>query len=81
MKHRIASHVRIEPHKFRIAVELIPDTEEEKTAIKNLAQERSSQQQREMIDNYLNFQLNLGNYSVIDLMEQKESLFILNIFI
>lgn len=81
MKHRIVSHVRIEAHKFRIAVELLPDTEEEKKAISKLQQGVASQEQRDMIDNYLNFQLNLGEYSVIDLMEQKESLFILNIFI
>jgi len=81
MKHTINSKKHIDTHQSLISVELIPETEIEKQAILHVQATIASDEERELVENYLNFSLGLSNYSVVDLIDQKGNTFFLKIFI
>lgn len=66
MKHTIKSNQRIDIHNSIVTVELLPENDTEKNAIKNMATFTSTDAEKELVENYLHFNLWLGDYSVLD---------------
>ena len=81
MKHSIKSKQTIDSHNSIVTVQLLPDNDAEKNAIKNLQNLTPTQDERDLVENYLNFSLGLGNYSVVESLNQTDNLFVLKIFI
>ena len=71
MKNKVLSKQSLGSSQWQVSVELQPDTQAEATAIANVQRAEGSAQEREFIDNYLNFNLNLGEYSVVKLLKQQ----------
>ncbi|MDO7887842.1 hypothetical protein [Hymenobacter cheonanensis] len=71
MKHKILSKQSVGNSQYEVSVELLPDTQAEATAIRNVQQAEGSEQERAFMDNYLNFNLNLGSYSIVRIMKQQ----------
>lgn len=80
MKHLIKSKQNLDSHNLILAVELIPENVTEENAIKNMASFTSTEDEKELVENYLHFNLGLGNYSVVD-GQQSGKIFTLKIFI
>ena len=81
MKHTIKNNQRLDSHNFKVTVQLIPENDAEKNAIKNLQTLTATQDERDLVENYLHFSLGLGNYSVVESLNQTDTLFLLKIFI
>lgn len=64
-----------------VEVELFPDNDVERNAIKNLQTMTATEIERELVENYLHFNLGLGEYSVLQSLDQKGNKFILKIFV
>lgn len=80
MKHIIKSKQHIDSHNSIVTVELQPDNDTEANAIKNMATFNSSDAEKELVENYLHFNLGLGNYSVVD-GQQAGNIFTLKVFV
>jgi hypothetical protein len=65
MTHTIISKPNIGGQKI-IVVQLNPDNDKEKNAIKNVASFKATDQERDIVDNYLLFNIKLAGYSVIN---------------
>lgn len=65
MKHKIIRDQNIGNHLSHVTVQLIPENATETKAIINCEKVEASDSERELVDNYLLFQLGLGNYSVV----------------
>ncbi|MDP2303661.1 MAG: hypothetical protein Q8N03_14680 [Ignavibacteria bacterium] len=81
MKHKIISKEHKINHENLITVQLLPENEMETKAIQNVEKAEATKNEKELVDNYLNFSLRLGNYSIIELVNQKKNVFVLKIFI
>jgi hypothetical protein len=81
MKHKIINKEHILNRENLITVQLIPENEMEAKAIQNVEKAESNNDEKELVDNYLHFSLGLGNYSIIELINQKKSIFVLKVFI
>jgi hypothetical protein len=81
MKHSINSKQKIDIHNMVVEVELFPDNDVERNAIKNLQTMTATEIERELVENYLHFNLGLGEYSVLQSLDQKGNKFILKIFV
>lgn len=81
MKHTIKVKQKIDLHHSIVKVELLPDNDTEKTAIKNVETMAASDNERELVENYLHFSLGLGNYSVVKLISQEGNNVTLQIFV
>lgn len=81
MKHTIKAKQKIDLHNSIVKVELLPDNETEETAIKNVVTMTASDNERELVENYLHFGLGLGNYSVVKLISQEGNMVTLQIFV
>lgn len=81
MKHSIKSKQRIDIHNSIVTVQLLPGSDIEKNAIKNLQNLAGSDAEKELVENYLHFSLELGDYSVVELINQTDTLFVLQIFV
>ena len=79
MKHKIINKTEINVNHLLIAIELIAENESEITAIKNVANINATEEERELISNYLLFCLG-DKYSVVDLNNQKQNYFLLKVF-
>jgi hypothetical protein len=71
VKNKIISKQSLGSSQWQVSVELLPDTQAEAIAITNVQRAEGSEQEREFIDNYLNFNLNLGEYSVVKILKQQ----------
>jgi hypothetical protein len=80
MKHTIIKNQRLDSHHSMVTVNLKPDSDAEKIAIKNLQNLTATQDERDLVENYLHFNLGLGNYSVVESLNQTDNLFVLKIF-
>ncbi len=65
MKHSITSKQKIDLHNMLVTVELRPDNDFEKVAINKLQTMNATDDERELVENYLHFNLELGEYSVL----------------
>lgn len=81
MKHRIITKQPLGNHNSIIIVQLQPECILERNAIKNVEVLIATEKETELIENYLNFKLDLGDYSIIKLISQKNDLFEIEIFI
>jgi len=81
MKHSIISRQNIDSHNSLVKVQLKPENQTEKDAIKNVERISASDTEREMVENYLHFGLGLGNYSVVKLISQEGNNVTLQIFV
>lgn len=81
MKHTIRTKQKIDQHNSIVKVELLPDNDTEIKAIKNLETLTASENEREFVENYLNFGLGLGDYSVVKLISQEGNYVTLQIFV
>jgi len=81
MKHSIKTNQKIDIHNSVVTVELIPDNDNERNAIKNLQTLTASDSERELVENYLHFGLGLGDYSVLQSLNQTGNTFTLKIFV
>lgn len=81
MKHLIKSNQRIDIHNSVVTVELLPDNDNERNAIKNLQALNASDSERELVENYLHFGLGLGDYSVLESLNQEGNVVTLKIFV
>jgi hypothetical protein len=81
MKHSIKSKQKFDLHNMVVTVELLPDNETEQKAIKSTGEMTASDSEKELVENYLHFGLGLGNYSVLQLLDQKNNTFTLKIFV
>jgi hypothetical protein len=81
MKHSINSKQKIDIHNMVVEVELFPDNDVERNAIRNLQTMTATEVERELVENYLHFNLGLGEYSVLQSLDQKGNKFILKIFV
>ena len=70
MKHSIISRQNIDSNNSLVKVLLYPENQTERDAIKNVENLSASETQRQMVENYLNFGLGLGDYSVVKLISQ-----------
>lgn len=80
MKHTIKSKQQTDIHNCIVTVELLPDNETEKKAIKNMSTCTSSDAEKELVENYLHFNLLLGDYSILD-GHQTGNTFTLKVFV
>jgi len=71
MKHTIKAKQKIDLYNSIVKVELFPDNKTEKTAIKNIEIMTASDNERELVENYLHFGLGLGDYSIVKLISQE----------
>jgi hypothetical protein len=81
MKHSIKSKQKIDLHNIVVTVELQPDNATEQLAVKNTGSMTASDSERELVENYLHFGLGLGDYSVLQLLDQTNNTFTLKIFV
>ncbi|WP_026765159.1 hypothetical protein [Sediminibacterium salmoneum] len=81
MKHSIKSKQKIDLHNMVVTVELQPDNSTEQLAVKNTGSMTASDSERELVENYLHFGLGLGDYSVLQLLDQTNNTFTLKIFV
>lgn len=81
MKHSIKSKQKIDLHNMVVTVELQPDNATEQLAVKNTGSMTASDSERELVENYLHFGLGLGDYSVLQLLDQTNNTFTLKIFV
>ncbi len=81
MKHSIKSKQKIDLHNMVVTVELQPDNSTEQLAVKNTGSMTASDSERELVENYLHFGLELGDYSVLQLLDQTNNTFTLKIFV
>ncbi|WP_218330806.1 hypothetical protein [Hydrotalea lipotrueae] len=81
MKHSIKSKQKIDLHNMVVTVELQPDNSIEQLAVKNTGSMTASDSERELVENYLHFGLGLGDYSVLQLLDQTNNTFTLKIFV
>lgn len=81
MKHTIIKNQRLDSHHSMVTVNLKPDSDSERTAINNLQNLTATQDERDVVENYLHFSLGLGNYSVVESLNQSDTQFTLKIFI
>jgi len=80
MKHSILNQQHLNHHNIKVTVCLIPDTAAEAAAIRNVEVAEASEHERELIDNYLTFNLGIGNYSIVSLLNQKGAIFEITVF-
>lgn len=71
MKHKLIDRQPLGGHRWRVIVELLPDTEAEAKAIQRVELAQASEQERELVENYLHFSLGFGNYSIVQLLRQQ----------
>lgn len=81
MRHSIKSKQKIDLHHSVVTVELLPDNDTEINAIKNLQLLTATDSERDLVENYLHFGLGLGDYSVLQSLNQTGNTFTLKIFI
>ena len=81
MKHIIINKQQMESHNWIITVKLIPENEMEIKAIQNIELVEATDSERKLVENFLHFNLGLGNYSVVDLISQDKTVFILKVFL
>jgi len=81
MKHSIKSKQKIDLHNMLVTVELQPHNATEQLAIKNTGSMTATDNEKELVENYLHFGLGLGDYSVIQLLDQTNNTFRLKIFV
>lgn len=81
MKHSVISKQHVDSHNLIVNIKLIPETEFELTAINNLNDTQASSDEKELIENYLHFNLALGNYSIVKLINQDKNNFTIQVFI
>lgn len=79
MKHKVKNRVNLGNKNYRIAVELTPESEFERKAIQNAQEAENTSAERGILDNYLLFSIFKEDYSVIKLVEQKGSTFVIDI--
>ena len=72
--------VTADNHNSIIVVQLFPDNSAEKTAIKNVENMIATVHEKELVENYLHFSLELGEYSIVELLNQTNTSFVLKIF-
>ncbi|MBT9395079.1 hypothetical protein KLP40_18070 [Hymenobacter sp. NST-14] len=71
MKHRLVDKQSLGNGNWRVIIELLPDTPAEAKAIRQVELIEASEEERSLVENYLFFNLGLGNYSVVELLKQK----------
>jgi hypothetical protein len=76
MKHKILGKKSLANSYLLLEVELIPENENEQTAIKKVELMDASESQKELVENYLLFGLNQP-YSILSVEKQVNSRFIL----
>ncbi|OYQ49230.1 hypothetical protein CHU92_00415 [Flavobacterium cyanobacteriorum] len=81
MKHSIKSKQKIDIHNMVVTVELQPENVTEQSAIKNTGSMTATDSEKELVENYLHFGLGLGEYSVLQLLDQTNNTFTLKIFV
>lgn len=81
MTHSILDKTHLGNGNWLIKVELKPDTPTEIQAVNNTANLTSSEAERELVENYLHFNLGLGNYSVVSLIRQVKNTCELKVYI
>jgi hypothetical protein len=81
MKHSIKSRQAVDSHHSIVTVKLLPDNDVEKKAIANSQNLTPTQAERDLVENYLNFSLGLGSYSIVEFLNQTDNLFVLKIFV
>lgn len=81
MKYTIKDKNNLSNHHWLIAIELTPETDFEKAAIKKAEKANTTDDEREMLDNYLLFCLG-DNLSLVSLeqQQQQQNLFIVKAF-
>lgn len=81
MKHSIKSKNKIDLHNMVVTVELQPENVTEQAAIKNTGSLTATDSEKELVENYLHFGLGLGDYSVLQLIDQTDNTFTLKVFV
>lgn len=81
MKHSIINKQKVDSHNLIVNIKLIPETEFELIAINNFNNSQASFDDKELIENYLHFNLALGNYSLVKLIDQDKNNFTIQVFI
>ena len=81
MKHSIKSRRNIDSHNMIVTVELLPENDLEKKVLKNVQAMTASDEERDLVENYLHFSLGLGNYSVLMASNQTNNIATLKIFV
>lgn len=82
MKNTILNREWLKQDICRVLVELTPENEIEANAIINTGVGQATESERNMLDNYLILNLNgLGNYSIIDQIQQFGNRFVLEIVV
>ena len=81
MRHLIKSKASIDIHTIVVKVELLADNNLEERALKNIQIMTASTTEKELIENYLHFNLDIGNYSVLKSLIKKDNIFYLKVFI
>jgi hypothetical protein len=80
MKHLILSTKKIDQSNSLVEVELIPGNKSEINAIKNMEEMSFTYEEKELVENYLHFNLGLHNYSILESINQNGNIFILKIY-
>jgi len=81
MKHSIKSKNKIDLHNMVVTVELQHENVTEQAAIKNTGSLTATDSEKELVENYLHFGLGLGDYSVLQLIDQTDNTFTLKVFV
>lgn len=82
MKNKLISSQNLGRNIYKAIIELIPENEIETIALRNAENAEASEQERQLIDNYLIFDLNnFGNYSFITLTNQEHNFFTIEVLV
>lgn len=81
MKHNILKENLVSSNVKDVAIKLIAENEYEINAIQKLEALQATGDEKDLVENYLLFQLGLGNYSVIEIVSQQGNLFFIKISI
>jgi hypothetical protein len=76
MKHKVHGKQNLNNSYILLDVELFPDSDKEKEAITKVGAMKASEEQKDLVENYLLFGLNVP-YSVVSVEKQNNTRFIL----
>lgn len=79
MRHNILKENIVSSNVKQVAIKLIGENEYEINAIQKVETFQASEDEKDLVENYLLFQLGLGNYSVVEIVSQQGNLFFIKI--
>ena len=81
MTHKIIKKRFIQSNQWLIEVNLLPQNQTEMQAIENVYRMQATDAERQLIEDYLNFNLDLGSYSIVKPLSHIKNIIQLQVYI